>query len=981
MLSLKNRANLVMNTNQWYVSTQFYAKYTSSCVSILCLRQMRAATLYFRNASLSEKHISCQKVCTNSDMKKQITLLFLLFVLPFMAMATHNRAGEIRVEQIGGCNSLKLRATIYTWTKASNTAVDRDTLDLCWGDGFCEKVVRRNGGGNGVVLPNDIKFNEYVSEHTFSGPGTYSISMTDPNRIVGILNVNPPQSDAVPFHIETIYRFQDPQFGGCNSTPILYQPPVDDACVGKPFRHNPNAWDPDDDSLSYHLYVPLQGLGTPVPNYFSPTQISPGPNNSLFIDPRSGDLLWQSPQAQGEYNIAIIIVSWRNGQPIDTTIRDMQIAVEVCENNPPEITTINEICVVAGDTVRFTATATDPDYFNPDSLDRVRLTVLGGPLSLSSGAATWSGNMNFNIPPVSGVFEWATRCEHITDNAYTVVFKAEDDADVSLVDLHSVSIKVVGPPPLLVQAQAITTDQIKITWEHPYICQDAPNDYFYGFSVWRREGPNPFTPDTCTPGLVGRGYQQVKTLTRDVVDGKYTWLDQTAEPGKTYCYRVLAQFARISAGGYRYNVVESLPSNEACVQLPRSLPMITHVSVTNTDAAVGTILLRWSKPIALDLDTVLNPPPYRYRVFRQVGNTLADPLTGQLIFDQTYNALWQGDTMLNDLNLNTTDNQYVYSIEFSSNGQVVGFAPAASSVYLRVSSTDKLNRLSWQASVPWQNQEYTVFLKEPGQPQFDSLTTVATPAFIHIGLENGLEYCYYIRAKGSYGIINIADPLINLSQQACGVPIDTLPPCAPKLTLTNICTDETLPSEPPFFNYLSWTRPSTSCSNDDTESFKVYFLTDSLATPILLETIDASVVTTTYKHEATVTLAACYYVTALDSLNNESLPSNLVCAETCPLYQLPNVFTPNGDGSNDVFKPFPGWRFVSRIELQIFNQWGNAVYTTQDPAINWDGKDMQGRKMSSGTYFYVCKAFAQSLMGEVELPGVFNGYIELIEGR
>jgi gliding motility-associated-like protein len=909
-------------------------------------------------------------------MQKLILSAWFVCFFAFVASATHNRAGEIRVEQVGGCNSLKLRATIYTWTKASNTSVDRDTLELCWGDGLCQQVVRINGGGNGVILPNDIKLNIYVSEHNFSGPGTYRISMTDPNRIVGILNVNPPTSDAVPFHIETIYKFQDPQFGGCNSTPILYQPPVDDACVGKPFRHNPNAYDPDDDSLSYHLFVPLQGLATPVPNYFSPTQIAPGANNLLSIDAVSGDLLWQSPQAPGEYNIAIIIVSHRDGQPIDTTIRDMQIAVKTCDNNPPVISTINEICVIAGDTIRFSASATDPD-----TADRVRLTVLGGPLSLPTSPATWSGDTMFRIPPVVGIFQWATKCEHISGNAYTVVFKAEDDAQVSLIDLQSVNIKVVGPPPLDLQAVANNNAEIGLSWEKPYTCEDAPNNYFYGFSVWRREGSNPFVPDSCTTGLAGRGYTQITLLTKVMANGRYVYVDKAVEPGKTYCYRVLAKFARTSTGGYPYNVVESIPSAEVCVQLPRALPVITKVSVTQTNATAGTMRIEWVKPVPTDLDTLLNPPPYRYRVWRGGGTTLPTPPVGTVISDQTYNALWQSDTFVNDLNLNTEADQYVYTIEFSSNGKVLGYAPAASSVFLRIAASDQINRLTWNATVPWQNQAYTVFHKGPNQTQFDSLTTVNSSMYIHAGLTNGLTYCYYIRSKGTYGIQGIIDPIYNLSQEKCAVPIDTIAPCTPPVVLNNICKDPKLSPDAPFFNYLTWQNPNTYCDfTNDVYQYHVWFLADSAATPELIATIDGAT-NTEYDHERTQTLTGCYLVTAIDTVGNESAFGTPVCTENCPLYELPNAFTPNGDGQNDVFKPFPGYRFVTEIEMQIFNRWGNLVFTTTDPDINWSGENQSGKLLSTGTYFYVCKAFTQGLDGQIELPGVLNGYIELIEGR
>jgi hypothetical protein len=178
-------------------------------------------------------------------MKKLHAILFLLAALlsPFVSQATHNRAGEIHVEQIG---PLTLRATIITWTKISGPSInaDRDTLELNWGDGLVQKVARRNGNGNGQLVAPDVKYNVYIAEHSYAGPATYRISMTDMNRNGGIRNVNYPASDNIPFHIETIYTFQDPQFGGVNTTPRLLQPPIDQACVGRPFKHNPNADDP-----------------------------------------------------------------------------------------------------------------------------------------------------------------------------------------------------------------------------------------------------------------------------------------------------------------------------------------------------------------------------------------------------------------------------------------------------------------------------------------------------------------------------------------------------------------------------------------------------------------------------------------------------------------------------------------------------------------------------------------------------------------
>lgn len=71
-------------------------------------------------------------------MQKRIIFLLLLLGLGLnTAFATHNRAGEIQVEQIGDCNALTIRATITTYTDIRSVNADRDTLELCWGDGTC----------------------------------------------------------------------------------------------------------------------------------------------------------------------------------------------------------------------------------------------------------------------------------------------------------------------------------------------------------------------------------------------------------------------------------------------------------------------------------------------------------------------------------------------------------------------------------------------------------------------------------------------------------------------------------------------------------------------------------------------------------------------------------------------------------------------------------------------------------------------------
>lgn len=67
---------------------------------------------------------------------------------------------------------------------------------------------------------------------------------------------------------------------------------------------------------------------------------------------------------------------------------------------------------------------------------------------------------------------------------------------------------------------------------------------------------------------------------------------------------------------------------------------------------------------------------------------------------------------------------------------------------------------------------------------------------------------------------------------------------------------------------------------------------------------------------------------------------------------VPNVFTPNGDGKNDLLKVFGN--YIATIDLRIFTQWGEMIFQTSDPATGWDGKN-KGKLQPVGVYVYTLK--------------------------
>lgn len=910
----------------------------------------------------------------------------LLCLCSFQLQATHNRAGEITYRQI---DQLTIEATITTYSKESSVAADRDSLELCWGDGQCEWVLRVNGPGPGPPfpgesLPNDTKKNIYIATHRYAGPGHFKMFMTDANRNDGVCNVNNGNSVNIPLHLETTVTLLDPIFQGPNNSPILLQPPIDIGCVGQPFIHYPNAYDPDGDSLAFRLITPLEGPNNAmVPQYQSPDQIAPGNDNIIIFDEEIGEFLWLAPQQACEYNIAMYIIEYRDGEAIDTLIRDMQILIEECDNLPPEIEVIEEICVIAGETIELDVTATAPLLENEQL---VNLTATGGPFELEFSPATFDESEAFQEQPLIRQFRWETKCEHIEDQAYTVVFRSADNVPVVsgtpdpsyLSTLKILRIKVVGPPPQDLMAETESA-QVELTWENPYQCEDAMEEYFRGFTVWRRLGSNQFPPDTCTPGLEGRGYTKITPIPiEDIVEGRYYYLDLDVERGRTYCYRVLGNFARITSSGFEYNKVESLPSEEICVQLDRDIPLITNVSVIDTDLANGQMEIRWTKPNVEDLDTIMNPGPYIYELYRANGITS----TGfELIPDAVFSSPTFGmanDTFYFDTGLNTTESPYSYQVVFYATDPVnaLGSTPATSSVFLSIMSTDNTNNLTWDEDVPWDNYLYEVYRQNNGV--WDLIGTSTTQAYSDQDLLNGLEYCYQIRSLGSYGIAGTPDTLFNFSQEACGIPIDTVPPCPPELMVSNIC-DETNPQTPEtaFENDLLWNNPNFICpETDDVVGYNVYFTEIEGGDFELIASLDLST-DTTLIHKPDFGIAGCYAVTAIDTFNNESQFSNIVCVDNCPEYSLPNVFTPNNDSQNDLYIPFP-YRFIERIELKVYNRWGNLVFETTNPDILWDGTNISGKDLNEGVYFYSCRVFENRVSGVTQRADILKGYIELI---
>ena len=91
-----------------------------------------------------------------------------------------------------------------------------------------------------------------------------------------------------------------------------------------------------------------------------------------------------------------------------------------------------------------------------------------------------------------------------------------------------------------------------------------------------------------------------------------------------------------------------------------------------------------------------------------------------------------------------------------------------------------------------------------------------------------------------------------------------------------------------------------------------------------------------------------YQVIVTDA-NGCTIAKEIKKGETYPRLFLPNIFTPDGDGNNDTFKPISPCPVD--YQITIFNRWGNPIFTS-DTGGEWDGT-IEGRVIPSGTYVYM----------------------------
>ncbi|MGL1885332.1 MAG: gliding motility-associated C-terminal domain-containing protein [Reichenbachiella sp.] len=963
-----------------------------------------------------------------------IRILSLLLVFSTLVTvhghATHIRAGEIIAERIS-TSSLTYRFRVIGYTDTGSTVPFGGGV-LSFGDGtsIVLSEVIGDDGFEYTVLEDEIAKNVYTVEHTFQTPGRWLVSYNELNRNAGVVNMS--NSVDTPFYIETVIII-DPILGVNNTVQFLI-PPIDKGAEGAIFLHNPGAFDPDGDSLSYRLTIPKQFLEREVNDYRFPNdaefyssflegnQEGDGPP-TFRIDSVSGTLEWNAPGLKGEYNLAFVVDEWRlfegSWELIGSVTRDMQVIIEETDNKPPEIVQPEDLCVEAGTSFSEIIVATDPD------LDDVKLEAFGGPFQ-STTPATYSPNpATFQTSPAQMVVAWDTDCFNVRERPYEIQLKATDKPNFGpkLVDFKTWFVTVVAPAPTGLSTVKLASRQVQLNWD-AYTCGNADS-----IQVWRRVDTYEEVPEECVVGMpVNAGYEKVAVIANKTIKGQsiITYIDDNGgiglAPGANYCYRLVAQFPKPQGG-------ESYISNESCQQIGVEAPVILNVDVRKTEEVGGEIWIRWEEPF--DLDVTLFPRPFSYEVVRHQG------LSGFVNSDTLIAGLAAKEYL--DTGLNTDDERYNYTINaYDANGAFVDVSFPGSQVSLTATSSVTSITLGWEAIVPWSNRVaddpwHDVYRAVGMDDGFDDaldfilidsvnvleagFTYVDDGSFNDEALNEENIYSYFVETVGSYGsdALSSYSPLLNTSQIVSAQPNDTIPPCAPVAFEFDPAFDcETFLADKEcgydvYTTLFSWEENSDSSCDNDIMSYNIYFSEES-GENIPLED---NVVGTSYLHEGKESFKGFYQIAAVDRSGNISERTEVFMIDNCPNIRMPNFFTPNGDNINDYFTPFysdivlenpedggipifvpviPGFntadcpRFVIGIDFIVFDRTGGELYTYQwkkpreeeesDQFILWDGTTDNGTELPSGVYYYGIKVDFDVLPGG-ETTKNYKGWVTL----
>jgi len=372
-------------------------------------------------------------------MKKLFTLL-LGIAIASSSYATHLMGGQISASYLSSDTTgshYYLELDVYRDTlgvpMTLNQSVDIFVLDTSgnYNLAFTQPLTFGVGGlVNSMSLVYGVEIYHFTDTITMPANGYYMIKWTDCCRNGAIINMSSPLSENM-----TFLTYVNVDSSSPNSSPTFLTPPVSYLPTNTLWQYNPLPFDPDGDSLVWHLSVPLSA-GATVPavvlGYENLSDTTYSNSTGIFsIDAITGQITWDSKMA-GNFVASFAIEEYRNGVLVGAMSRDMQFVVIPDTNNAmPNISNMQSlpsnnmgypyIKIAPGQNYQVSLLASDPDVN-----DVVSLEAFGESFGLITAPSLFSYTSTGNGNEIEGTFSWTPDLSQVRPNPYLVVLRTSD---------------------------------------------------------------------------------------------------------------------------------------------------------------------------------------------------------------------------------------------------------------------------------------------------------------------------------------------------------------------------------------------------------------------------------------------------------------------------------------------------------------------------------------------------------------------------
>ncbi|HKL02046.1 MAG TPA: PKD domain-containing protein [Cryomorphaceae bacterium] len=867
-------------------------------------------------------------------MNRKIATSIILLLSVLTVNAEHIIGGEMYYECVGG-NEYLVTMKLYRDCNSSGAVFDNPATFAVFDEnnGFITTFTRPVSdvmfiepdlSSPCLSFPPDVCVQEGIYEFFYEFPNntqTYQLVYQRCCRNATILNLTDPGAQG----LTILAEFPAADVADCNSRPSYnnFPPPV--LCAQENLIFDHSATDLDGDSLAYSLCSPYIGgtqaqpMPTPpsAPPYeevdWAPGFNAEDPitgNPGLSIDPITGELTGV-PTVLGQYVVGVCVEEWRDGVLLSVNTRDFQFNVAVCEPTSEAIIqepAIEDLC----DDLTF-------EFENESAMSNTFLWDFGDPTTDDDISTSYNATYTY---PDTGVY--------VVTLITNAGFFCSDTATLELPLFYENSIEVEISGFECVDGEQVFSFEADGNFDQ----ENGVVEWDFGPNSSPQNGSG-LVVDGVTFSTTGDQQVTVEVLNNictaeDVVTINIPEPPQaTIDSQDIFCNGLNYQFTHQSENASIYfwdfgdPTTTSDNSNQASAGYTFPEPGAYTVSLTvqNPDNCPITVTEDF------EFFPLLDPEIADTEIACLDNNSIDFEADGSYTASASF--LWE----FSSANPATSTAENPTNISFEAAGSHPVSLTITENGCTRTAETEMIVHQNPTA-------DFSTNLPEGCAPLDFSFSNTS------VSESSSVSYLWDFGDGNTSPSRNVVHTYTNPGTYTVSLYLENLNGCIDSDQIVREDLVTVLPSPTANFrldpNVVSAINPTleiTDLSEGNTTCS--YFFDGQLFEECqfehLLENVEPQTITLTVSNEFGCT----------DRIEGQILISD-------HLIFIPNAFTPDGDGLNDLFKPETSG--VVKMEMTILNRWGEVIYTNNDERIGWNGSGPNSNYFAQpGVYQYIIR--------------------------